>query len=232
MSTFTVLGAICGAAIGASAFGAINPFTETFSSSSANWAVAAGGPGAAPLTYVGSGGPDGSGYGSGSFGFASTLAGQFPILFRARDSFGSSGGAFSGNWFGAGVAEFSFSVRHDNPAPVTFFARFLANGAFTGVVYQTPTAVSTNTWATFSFALDMSTTPFIFETAPPMTAALYNSTFSNVDQVQIGVIGDAAIVGQTGPFTFDIDNVGIVPAPGAAALLGLAGLVGGRRRRR
>lgn len=35
----------------------------------------------------------------------------------------------------------------------------------------------------------------------------------------------------TGPAQFDLDNVRLIPAPGAFALLGLAGLAGRRRRR-
>lgn len=211
----------------APAFAVVNPFTETFSSSAANWAIASTGPGVAPLTYSPSGGPDGSGFGSGSFSFTTASVGAFPILFRSQSSFGSSGNAFVGNWLASGVSDFSFSVRHNFTSPVTFFARFVAaSPAVTGVVYQVPVTTAPGTWATYSFHVS-DTTPFIYEGAP----TLFGSTFTNVDRVQIGIIADAQIAGQAGPFTFDVDNVSIVPAPGAAAMLGLAGLVASRRRR-
>lgn len=211
-----------------SVFAVTNPFTETFSSSAANWATASTGPGSAPLTYNVSGGPDGSGYGSGTFGFAANGLGDTPILFRAQNTFGSSSGNLAGNWLTSGVTSFSFSVRDNVPGNVTFFARFVANGAFTGVVYQVPAAIPANTWTTFTIPIN-SGTSFIYEGSP----ALFNSTFSNVNAIQIGVISDASIAGQAGPFTFDIDNVSIVPAPAAgSALLGAAGLFTARRRRR
>lgn len=209
-----------------SALGVITPFTETFSSPSANWSTSAASPASTPLTYPASGGPDGSGYGSGSYSFTSSAQGTTPILFRAQTSFGSSGGAFAGNWIGH-VTSFSFSVRHNVPGNVTFFARWLSDGAFTGVVYQAPTALAANTWGTYTVPVSMAT-PFIYEGAP----TLFASTFSNINRVQIGVIADATIAGQAGPFTFDIDNVSVVPAPGAGAAVGLAGLAMLRRRRR
>lgn len=209
-------------------FGVINPFTETFSGPGANWAVAASGPGSAPLTYLPSGGPDGSGYGSGSFGFSSFSVGTTPILFRSQDSFNSSGDAFVGNWLSSGVTNFSFSVRHNAPFALDFFARFVAGAAFTGVIYQEPVQVPANTWVTINVPIS-SSTPFIYE-GPP---SLFGSTFSNVDRVQLGIIANANIAGQAGPYVFDVDNVSITPAPGAGALLlGAAGIVGTRRRRR
>lgn len=204
-----------------------NPFTETFSGPGANWASASAGPGTAPLSYPASGGPDGSGYGSASFSFASAGVGTFPILFRARDSFNSSGDAFVGNWFAGGVSSFSFSVRQHSSVPLTFFARFVASGANTGVVYQVPATLAPDTWNTYSFNIS-SSTPFIYEGSP----ALFGSTFSNIDQVQIGIIADASIAGQAGPFTFDVDNVSIVPAPGAVAMALCVGGLAARRRRR
>jgi MYXO-CTERM domain-containing protein len=201
------------------------PFTETFSSSAANWSTSAASPATTPLTYPASGGPDGSAYGSGSFGFTSTSVGSTPILFRAQTSFGASGSAFNGNWL-TGVSTFSFSVRHNVPGNLTFFARWLAEGAFTGVVYQVPATLAPNTWGTYSVSINPATA-FIYEGSP----ALFNTTFSNINRVQIGVIGDASIAGQTGPFTFDIDNVSVVPAPAGAAIIGLGGLGVMRRRR-
>lgn len=205
-----------------SAMAVVNPFTETFSGPSANWSTASA---LTAPTYVPSGGPDGSSYASGSFGFSSSVNGDFPILFRGQDNFSSSANAFVGNWLTSGVTMFSFSVRHNAPSSLDFFARFSNGGP--GVVSLQPTLVPAGAWTTFNIPIN-SATPFIFEGGP----SLYNSTFSALTRVQIGFVIDAATAGQAGPYTFDIDNVSITPAPGAAAaFLGAAGLAGLRRRR-
>ena len=205
----------------APALAVINPYTETFSSAAANWSSAST---FTPLNYPPSGGPDGSAYGSAAFGFAGNVNGDFPIMFRGQSNFGSSGGAFNGDWLGAGVTSFSFSVRDNVPFPVQFFARFSNGGP--GVVALETTLVQPNAWTTFTVPIDPST-PFIYEGAP----TLFGQTFGAMARVQIGVVVDANLAGQAGPYTFDIDNVGIAPSPASGALLlGGLGLLGRRRR--
>lgn len=210
------------ALVAGSASAVVVPFTETFSGPGANWSVA---PTFTSLTYQASGGPDGSGYGLGSFGFASNGIGSTPILFRAQTEFGSSGGALFGNWFDAGVTSFSFSVRHQAAAPATFFARFLGGTSFTGVIALQATPVPAGEWTTFT--VPMTSASFIAEGAP----TLYNSTFGNVTKVQIGLMMDSGLALQPGPFTFEVDNFTVVPAPSGAAAFGVLALVGLRRRR-
>jgi hypothetical protein len=207
-------------AAAAPALAVLNPYTETFSSPAASWSSSAV---FTPLNYPSSGGPDGSGYGSAPFGFAGNVNGDFPIMFRAQGSFGSSAGAFVGDWLGAGVTTFSFSVRDSVPFPVQYFARFSSGGP--GVVALESTPVAPNTWTTFSIGINPST-PFIYEGAP----TLFGQTFGAMDRLQIGVVVDANLAGQAGPFTFDVDNVAIAPAPASGAVL-LLGLAGRRRRR-
>ncbi len=200
----------------------VNPFTETFSGPTANWSTASV---LTPPTYIPSGGPDGSSFARGSFVFTNSVNGDFPILFRGQDNFSSSSNSFVGNWLASGVTTFSFSVRHNAPSSLDFFARFSNGGP--GVVSLQPTLVPAGVWTTFNVPIN-SSTPFIFEGGP----SLYTSTFSALTRVQIGFVVDAAIAGQAGPYTFDVDNVSITPAPGVAtALLGAAGLVATRRRR-
>ncbi len=208
--------AVGGLAMAASAV--TNPFTETFSSSSANWSSALA---FTPLTYPAAGGPDGSGYGSRTISFAGNADGEQPLLFRGQSNFNSSGNAFVGNWITSGVNEFSFSVRHDAAVPVAFFARW-SPAAGPGVVAIAGAALP-NTWTTFTIAID------------PATAFIYEgttfATFGNVARVQVGVLVNAALAGNASTFNFDIDNVSIVPTPGAAGVVGLLALAGLRRRR-
>lgn len=210
--------AVSGLILSSVAGAAVVPFTETFSSSAANWSS---GSAFTALTYVNSGGPDGSGYGSATFSFANNQVGDQPLLFRAQSNFGSSGNAFVGNWITDGVTSLSFSVRHTAGSPVSFYARF-APAAGPGAVGLFNAAATSGEWTTYTLAINPAT-PFIYE------GTNFNSTFSNVARVQIGVLVDSGLAGRTG-LTFDVDNVSIVPAPGAA-LLPMAGLIAMRRRR-
>lgn len=206
-------------AAGSTAFAVVNPYTEDFESSGANWSSGAV---FTALNYLPSGGPDNSGYGSISFSFANQQIGAQPLLFRGQSNFNSSGNAFVGNWISSGVTGFSFAVRSNAPAPVDFFARF-APAAGPGAVALAGTA-QPDTWTTFTVAIDPGT-PFIYE------GTTFGTAFADVARVQVGVLVSDALAGNPNNFTFDIDKVSIVPAPGATALLGL-GVVGIFRRRR
>jgi MYXO-CTERM domain-containing protein len=216
--------AACGLCVSAPAFAAINPFTETFSSPAANWSSAST---FTALNYVGSGGPDGSGYGSASVTITSASSGT-PIVFRGQDNFNSSSGALFGPYPTAGITTLTYSVRHNAPVPVQFFGRFLGSGAFTGAAY-TNTFVQPNTWTTLSIPVsNYADANWTAEGAPSLIPA----TFANLARIQFGYFADAGTGANAGSYTFDIDNVSITPAPGAAALLGLGGLAVARRRRR
>ncbi|MBL8758064.1 MAG: hypothetical protein JNK35_06505 [Phycisphaerae bacterium] len=212
------------AGLAAPALALIVPFTETFASPAANWSSALA---FTPLTYPASGGPDGSGYASRSLSFANLASGEQPLIFRGQSNFNSSGNAFVGNWItgggGGGVTEFSFSVRHDAPEPVDFFARF-APAAGPGIVALQFPGAQPGVWTTYTVAINPSA-PFIYE------GTTFAGVFANLARVQVGIIVSDTLAGQTPDFTFDIDNVSIVPAPGAAALIGLLALAGLRRRR-
>ncbi|MGD9688800.1 MAG: hypothetical protein AB7K52_02425 [Phycisphaerales bacterium] len=211
-------------ALPAAAFGVINPFTETFDSAMANWSAAASP--FTPLSYPMSGGPDGSAYGSRMFSFAASNPGDQPLMFRGQGNFGSSGNAFVGNWFTSGVTSLTFSVRHDGSGPIDFFARMSPEFG-PGIVALLEAPVQPNTWTTFTVPI-LETTPFIYETFP---APAFATAFGNISRVQIGVLVGAGLAGQATPVTFDLDNVGIAPAPGAAALAGFGILAALRRRR-
>lgn len=223
MSTRGIVVALVGGlSVSASALGVIAPFTETFSSPGAAWSTS--GASLAALNYLPSGGPDGSGYGSQSFSFANNPANAPKVLFRAVASLNSSGGAFSGNYIAAGVTEIEFSVRHNAPVALDFLGRAVfTNSPVGGAAFTAPSA-QPNVWTTYTLPINAAS--FTYE-----GNFGFSTVFSDVAQFQIGINVPDALAGQAGPYTFDIDNVRIVPAPSAAGLLGLGVLAGLRRRR-
>ena len=204
---------------------ALVPFTEGFDSDESSWRDSTGN---ALLNWFNTGGPAGAGdgYASGMFNFAGSAAGDTPVILRGQESFGSSGGAFSGDWIADGVTEFSFSFRHDAPAPVNVFTRFASSFNFPGAVAVDFVPVLPNTWTEVTIAIEPANPQFI-----SFSGQSFEAVFSSIGNLQIGVQVPGSLAGFDSDFTFDIDNVSIVPAPGAASLL-LAGLLTGRRRRR
>jgi hypothetical protein len=206
-------------------FAGLGPFTETFDNSSENWANATG---SAFLDHFASGGPNGAGdgYASGTFNFVAAAPEADLIVARGQDEFSSSGNAFVGDYLAAGITELSFDVRHDLPAPANFFTRVTPPGNFPGAVGLEFAPVLPNTWTTITIAIDPANPQFVtFESGS------FGGIFSNVGHVQVGVRTPAAVSGVDNDFTFDIDNVSIIPTPGAAGALAMGGLVLMRRRR-
>jgi hypothetical protein len=226
-NTFVVATAIAGGqSLSSAAFAEVNPFTETFSSSAANWSSSTV---FTPLNYPASGGPDGSAYGSANVSFAAAAVGDQPLFFRGQNNFGSSGGAFIGNWVAFGVNQLTLQVRHNAGVPVDFFVR-LAPAGGPGVVADIFAPVPSGEWTTLTIPVTPSTS-FLYETMNPFDPVQFTTFFSNIARIQVGAFVDASLAGRAEAVTFDIDNVAIVPAPGAGALLGLA-LLGASRRRR
>lgn len=208
-----------------SAFALVVPFTEKFESAASNWSIAAA---LTPLTYVPTGGSDGSSYGSRSFSLTGSNIGATPILFRAQSNFNSSGNAFVGNWITGGVTQLQFSIRHNVTAPVTFFARIAPDPATSpnpGGVIALTSATAANQWTTFTIDIGPSS-PFIYE------GTSFNAVFSAVARLQFGVFVDAGTANLAGPFTFDIDNVSIIPASSTLSIAGAGMVLAARRRRR
>lgn len=214
--------ALAAATLGASAQAAVVPFTEDFVDGPADWRDQAG---ASLLDWTASGGPDGSAFASSTIDLSNASAGDTPVFARAQDEFGSSGGAFEGNWIADGVSNFSFSVRHDAAAPLSLFARFSGPANFPGAIGVAFAPVLPGVWTEVNIP--------IFPESPNLISfegSDFNSVFSNIGHVQLGLTVDEASAGLPS-VTLDIDKVSIVPAPGAAMLAGLVGLAGLRRRR-
>lgn len=200
------------------------PYTEDFTGNAANWQNNASG----FLTYVSSGGPDNSSYGSGTRNFQSVAASGTSVLFRANSStpFGpASGGNFHGNWIDDGAKQFSAYVRHDAPTPVSFFARFADPAGFPAVIFSDTNIVAPNTWTLIEFTINPGN-PNIDDEGFPFSAVM-----DSIGRVQVGVY-NTGLSGLTQTFTFDIDQVNVnVPEPATLAMSGLAIIAGSFIRR-
>lgn len=219
-TAFAATAAVC---IVSSASATVIGFTEGFDSGSANWRNSNG---AADLAWFASGGPGGSAYASSTFNLSVTTAGGFPpTVIRAQQGYGSSGGAYAGNWLAEGVTSVSFWFRHDLSEAIGVTGRFASSANFPGAAVVSFVPVMPNIWTLVTFDVGPNSSSFVsFE------GSNYAAVFSNIGNMQFGFSVPAALVGQNIDGHFDIDGVTITPAPGALALLTLAGAA--RRRRR
>ncbi len=205
------------------ALATVVPFTENYTADASSWRD---GSGAVSASWTAAGGPDGSSYISTGGTFENNLAGDTPIFARGHDTYGSSGLAFVGDWLSDGVAEFSAYVRHDAPAPLNYFVRFAKPSNFPAAIGVEFVPVFPNTWTRIDIAIDASNPEFVnFETSD------FNTIFSGIGKLQIGVTVPAGLAGSPLDYTFDFDQIAIVPEPSAALLVGVAllGAVGSRR---
>ncbi len=183
------------------AAGATVPFTEEFVADSANWRSSDG---VTPLGWSATGDPKGTSYAFATFNFASSAANDTPAIYRAHAAYGSSSGAFAGNWIAdVPVSGFRVSVRHNTGVPLTFFARFAEPANFPAAASVIPTAVPSGQWTTL--AIPIPDPSFIFE-LPGQTFA---DLFDNIGNVQIGVVVPASLAGVNQAFTFDIDKASV-----------------------
>ncbi len=195
-----------------------SPFTETFDTDNAGWSGPAGD--GTPAGFAG--GALTETVNTGNFaGFPGSPT--FGTVFRGSDS--ASGGAFDGDYAAGDINRLSFDVT--TTAPIAFFVRFTSfNNAFgltTGnsdLVFPGP--FSTNV----SFDIDLASLSL---SGPPGGNAA--DIYANIRRVQILAVAIPGVTPENADVTLTIDNVSIVPAPGAAAMLGLAGIAGLRRRR-
>jgi hypothetical protein len=221
-----VMVAVAGAA---PAWGLTLPFTEDFSTDDSDWKGSAS---AAP-TFVDTGSQDGGGFIRTLSNFGSASAGDTRVIFRGGTSGGpASDGAFVGNWIDDGVGSFTAWVRHDATSPLSFFARFAGPANFPGAIALAPGPVAaSDEWTQLFFAIDPDNPLFVsFE------GTSFETVFSSIGIVQIGVSVPGALAGLDQSFSFDLDTVGIaalVPEPALSTLLWLCiGGLAARRRQR
>ncbi|MDX2199326.1 MAG: PEP-CTERM sorting domain-containing protein [Phycisphaerae bacterium] len=224
----SVAAALMLAVVGANA--ATVPFTETFAADSANWFNSAGN---GALNWSAAGGPGNSSHASGGFNFATSAANDTPVIFRAQDDFNSSGNAFVGDWIAQGVTQFSMQVRHNATQPLNFFARFSGPSNFPGATAVFFQPVLPGQWTTLSLALEATNPQFISFESLNFNAVFGANSFNGfvgIGHIQIGVSVPTGLAGLNQGFSFDIDNVSIVPEPSALALLAVGALAAVRRR--
>ncbi len=200
------------------------PYTEDFTLNNANWKQNGQ---TTFATFNAAGGPDGSSYISSTFNFVGNVVDDGPVLHRANLADSASGGNFFGNWIAAGGTKFSAYVRHNATAPLDYFARFTGAPASPGVIAFQPVTVQPNTWTFVEFNVSPTSPDFFYE------GGSYAGIFSNVSRVQFGASVSAALAGLDQDFTFDLDQVNVIPEPTALALsvLGLGGVIVRRRNR-
>lgn len=209
--------------VAGSAFAAVVPFTESFDTNDAGWLNNTSG----TPTYSATGGPGGAAFISESHNFVGNVNNDTIVLFRGNSSNNASGDAFVGDWITDGVSSFSFDLRHNFSAPVTLFARFASPAGFPGGVAVAFAPVTPNTWTNVSFDISPSNPAFVsFE------GSNFNTVFSNIGIVQVGVFVTPGVAGVDQNADFDLTNVSIVPEPTSLALIGLGGLMMLRRRSR
>jgi len=175
------------------------PFTEEFVVDSANWR---NNDSVTPLGWSATGGPEGTSYALATFNFVNSAVNATPAIYRAHASFGSSGGAFVGNWISdVPVSGVRLFVRHNTGVPLTFFVRFAEPANFPGAVSVISTPVPSGQWTGISIPIPDPN--FVFEQPGQGFADL----FDNIGNLQIGVVVPASLAGINQPFTFDVDKV-------------------------
>jgi hypothetical protein len=204
------------------------PYTEDFAANNANWRT-----NVTPtfMTFVATGGPDGSSYVSAPFNFQNNGAGNTPVLHRANTdsnpALTASGGNFFGNWIAGGVNELRTYVRHNASEPLTYFLRVADPVGFPGFIVGGTELVQPNTWTEIDFSINPNNPNNLPE-------ASFNSVFDSIGRVQLGVFVPAGLAGVNQSFAFDLDQVTVdIPEPTSIGLclMSLACLITGRSRR-
>lgn len=202
------------------------PAFEGFGADDASWR---GTTTATNLNWVSAGGQDDSPYVSTDLVFTSSQ----PVLFRAHEDLGSSGGVFVGNWLQAGATKVKALMRHNASEPVTLLVRLAPTLNSPGVQVTTSAPIpASSEWVPVEFDLHYSNPLLSVGAAPPLEPK-YISTMSTMANLQFGALRPAGLVGNPTAFTFDLDSVSVVPEPTAVGLLalGLASCLAGLRVR-
>jgi hypothetical protein len=164
---------------------------------------------------------------SSTFDLSNTTPGGFPpVVIRAQQAYGSSGGAYVGNWLAAGVTGVQFWFRHDLPEAVTVTGRFAGPQNFPGASTESAIEVAPDLWTLVAFDLREGSPDII-----SLGGGTYAGVFSSIANIQIGFVVPSELAGQPILGRFDLTEFAIVPAPSAVALLLASGVLRNRRRR-
>lgn len=137
---------------------------------------------------------------------------------------------WNGDYIGQGITTITLDAR--NSGNTDLFVRLAFQGLNgTRVVTNDVLNLSAGSdWTNASFSL---TDLFIESGFIESGGGTIASTMSSVFEMRILSAQSPSFLGDVVDATLDIDNINaVIPAPGAAALLGLAGLAGTARRRR
>ncbi len=207
-------------------------FTESFSTDTANWATA----GVLQPGYQSSGGGDGGGYIESELltfdgNFSSSFGGPATaVLFRARDEFDSSGDALFGDWVDQQYVGLSFSIRHNAPLPMQFFARIASSNNQNGASVANGQVVLPNVWTEVVLDASRGSGEIISFGAAAGQPDSYGFVFSNIGRVQISGFEPFGLTDSQSQadLLFELDNVQLhaVPEPTSLVLVACGLLLG------
>ena len=202
---------------------AVTTFTEDFDTGDSNWFGNTD-----PLTFLPADGAPSFSAGHVSTEFSFTNASMFgaSTLFRGQEGFGSSGGAFTGNYIDDNVTSISFFVRHNAPQPVSFSARFASIANNPGGL-SSATSILPDAWTLVS--IDIEPDSFI-----SFSGSDFDTVFSDIANIQVLASAPALGMDPT-EYVFELDAVTVdvfnVPEPTTAILAFLGGFFLLRRKR-
>ena len=211
------------AATAGTAIAGVTSFTETFESGANGWMQGS----FTMPNHTPAGALDGSSYISSTADLNS--AGPFGLtVLRGQNDFNASGGAFAGDYLAGGINQISFDLRHNAGIDLGIALRVASPANFPAFAIELPGLVASDEWVTLTFDLDFSNPLLTIEGAPSLE--FFNMIMSDIGNLQVSAdrpdgLDSPMVVG------FDFDNVSIVPAPSALALLSVGGLMSTRRRR-
>ncbi|MCB9837733.1 MAG: hypothetical protein H6813_00190 [Phycisphaeraceae bacterium] len=202
------------AALAGAAHAATPGFVETFQSGLNGW-----GSNPSLVTLVTSGGADGA-----ADAYAAVSDTGFSELLIRRSA--TDGPEFSGNFLAAGITGIAFDVNElgiDDGLSIRVGFGTLGNFW----VSNTSIDPQADTWETFSVQLIESNFTEVFG-----AGGTWNAAMSNVQRFQIRHDADPiGIMPDPSTGDFGVDNIRLIPTPGAGGLLALAGAAALRRRR-
>jgi hypothetical protein len=193
------------------------PFLEDFSTSgdAASWRNAT----VQGVDWVASGGPDGGAHIATTlsyFGFENPFGGG-PVVFRAQDEFGASGGAFEGDWLAAGVGEVRAFVRHDTGFELNFFLRVATSFNIPGAVFEDDVTVPSGVWTQVTWTIDP---------ASPLCSGegvTCEEALADVGHFQVGTDAPPGLVAIDEELALQLDRVELAAPEPAGALLAATG---------